>query len=543
MNLRPYQSEMVARVFSSSSRSSLIEAMTGLGKTVTFAEIAKRWHGNVLVLVHREELADQAARTLESIAGEPVGIEMAARTTLDMPLTPPRIVVASVQTLVAAGGRRLEALAKRGFNLVIVDECHHAAARTWRRVLDKFPNARVLGVTATADRADEQSLRSLFSEVLYRYTAHEAIDDGWLVPAMCQSVRIAGLSYAGVRTTAGDLNGADLERVLTAERVPQGFAAGLVEAADAGHRVLAFCPSVACAETVCEIANRRQPGVAAFVSGQTSRLDREAIVRRFRDGDLKVLVNCSVFTEGFDVPHVSCIALCGATKSRAKYVQMVGRGLRTLPGLVDQYETAEARRAAIAGSDKPHLLILDFAGDTGRHRMVGPADVFAGKANDSIKAEVNRKIAESDEAMAIDEATDEVMAEIEAAKAREAARRAKLVADVQLRRSRVLDVRRLDGTITLPPAAVGDPPATERQVAMLDRAGFDTSRMTKKQANRLITEIIQRSKEGRCTIKQEALIRELGGEGDVSRMTRDEASTMIDRLRSYRRPIREVVRR
>ena len=132
MNLRPYQSEMVARVFSSSSRSSLIEAMTGLGKTVTFAEIAKRWHGNVLVLVHREELADQAARTLEYIAGEPVGIEMAARTTLDMPLTPPRIVVASVQTLVAAGGRRLEALAKLGFNLVIVDECHHVSTSECR---------------------------------------------------------------------------------------------------------------------------------------------------------------------------------------------------------------------------------------------------------------------------------------------------------------------------------------------------------------------------------------------------------------------------
>lgn len=529
MILRPYQQDMIQSVLASTARTSLIEAMTGLGKTVVFSHLAKHWSGNVLVLIHREELADQATQTLERVTGEEVGVEMGPRTTLDRSLMVPRIVVASVQSLTASRNARLKRLVTRRPSLVIVDECHHAAAGTWRRVLDHLPDARVVGVTATADRADKRGLGSVFEEVSYRYDAHAAIDDGWLVPVRCRSVRVRGLSYKGVRTTAGDLNGADLERVLTAERVPQGFAAGLHEFTRDGHKVLAFCPSVACAETVCEILNRREDGVAAFVSGTTPRTQRATIVDQFRDGTIRCLVNCSVFTEGFDVPDVSAIALCGGTKSRSKYVQMIGRGLRPLPGTVDGIDTAEERRERIASSPKAHCLIVDFAGDTGRHQLVGPLDVLADDSMpEATRQRVARALQDGGE-RSIEEAVEITEQEIEEQRRREAARRRKVVADVRLRVGQLIDPRRFDAIVPLPPAGRYEPPATERQVAMLAKQKIDTAHLTKRQANRLISEIIQRSKDGRCSIKQEQLIRTLGGTVDHV-TTREEASREIDRL-------------
>ena len=520
ISLRPYQHEMVAAVESSPHRRVLCEAMTGLGKTVTFSELIRRHAGRALVIVHREELADQAAATIERVTGEVVGVEMGARTCVQS-LWPPRVIVASVQSLVAGRHRRLDLLAKSPPSLVIVDECHHVVASTWRRVIDRFPDARVVGVTATADRGDRVGLADVFDDVCFRFNAYDAIDAGWLVPIRASTVQVQGLSYETVRTTAGDLNGADLERVLADERVPQGFAGGLAAFCDRGHKVLAFCPSVACAERVAEICCRRSAGMAACVSGRTPPEERAAMIASFRRGTLRALLNCAVLTEGFDCPDVSAVALLGATKSRVKYVQMIGRGLRPLPGVVDALGSAEERRAAIAASGKQHLLIIDFAGQAGRHSLCSPIDVLAGRLPAEVVRRARRRIESGDE-VDVASAVEDARREEEAARVR----RLKVVASVRLHVRAAVDPREIT-TVALPAPQRWDVPASDRQRAMLERYGVDARAMTKRSAGVVIDEVIRRSRERLCSLKQEQLLRRLGCTLE-SLPTKDEASRMID---------------
>jgi superfamily II DNA or RNA helicase len=518
MQLRPYQQNIVDRIGESDANRMLVEAMTGLGKTVIFSRLAHDWDGRVLVLVHREELADQAERTIRSLVGEDVGIEMAGRTVLGSLLGRPRVIVASVQSLVASGGRRLEQIAESPPSLIIVDECHHATARTWRRVIDRFPAARVVGFTATADRSDKAGLAGVFETVIARYGAYDAINDGWLVPLRAVSVRVEGLDYSSVRTTAGELNGADLERVLCEERVPQGFAAGLHEFADDGHRILAFCPSVACADRVAEILNRRTEGIAEFVSGGTLPAERERIISAFRAGRCRILLNCAVLTEGFDDAGIDAVAILGATKSRSRYVQMVGRGLRPLPGTVDGHSDAIGRREAIAASDKSSMLVIDFAGVAGRHSLIGPLDVLGVPTEPAIHEAAKRVIEESGDG------TD-VMEAIEEARRRAAARRAKIVATAHIRRSEPIDPRMIEG-VSIPPPSRWDEAATERQIAFLDRAGISTKGVTKRAAGKLITHIIERRNQGLSTEKQIRFLRRMGI--DARELTMQQASRLID---------------
>lgn len=535
MILRPYQIDMVQAVEESPHRRVLVEAMTGLGKTVVFTELARRHlaHADgvarVLVVVHRAELAEQACRTISSMTGEVVGVEMGSQSCLgEMWL--PRIIVASVQSLVAGGGRRLGRLADTPPTLVIVDECHHAAASSWRRVIDSFPDARVVGVTATADRADKVGLGEIFGGVAYRYDAYSAIEDGWLVPLRATSVRVTGLSYEGVRTTAGDLNGADLERVLNAERVPQGFAAGLCRFVEQSHKVLAFCPSVAAAAKVAEICNRRMSGVAGIVTGDTPESERSETIARFRAGDIRVLVNCAVLTEGFDCPDATAVALCGATKSRTRYVQMIGRGLRPLAGVVDGILDASERRAAIAASGKPHCLIIDFVGDSGRHSLMGPIDILGGRVPVEVSRRARRIIEDEGDEIDVDAAIERARLEEEQA----IARRASLVAKVQLSIRRPMDPRSMSG-VALPAPARWEQPASERQAAMLERIGVDVRGLTRRQANTLISEVVRRSRLGLCTLRQQRLLRDLGHSTDPL-PTRAEASDLIsDAIGSRRR--------
>lgn len=154
--LRPYQRDAAAAVMGEfrDKRSTLIVMATGLGKTQTFGAIAAVWPGRVLVLAHREELLDQARARLRQMTGEPVGLEQAGYWA-----TGERIVVASVQTLVRE--QRRARFAKAPFGLIVVDEAHHTPAKSYRSILEAFPEARVLGVTATPDRGDGTALQEI----------------------------------------------------------------------------------------------------------------------------------------------------------------------------------------------------------------------------------------------------------------------------------------------------------------------------------------------------------------------------------------------
>ena len=268
--------------------------------------------------------------------------------------------------------------------MLIIDEAHHATSPSYRRVIDYYrtnPALKVLGVTATPDRADEEALGQVFQSVAFDYEVLDAIHDGWLVPIEQQMVHVEGLDYSSIRTTAGDLNGGDLAAVLEAEKNLQQMASASL-AIIGQRRALVFTASVKAAEMTAEILNRHRPGMAAWVCGKTDREERRRVLAEFAAGKLQVVCNCGVLTEGFDDPGVEVVIMGRPTKSRSLYSQMVGRSTRPLPGVVDGPETAEARKAAIAASAKPSCLVVDFVGNAGKHKLITSADILGGKVSE-----------------------------------------------------------------------------------------------------------------------------------------------------------------
>jgi superfamily II DNA or RNA helicase len=356
---------------------------TGTGKTVCFAHVAKTWldsdRGRVLIMAHREELIQQAADKVLQVTGLHADIEMGeSRADQCSLIDQAPVVITSVQTMCRPN--RHERFDPRQFGLLIVDEAHHATAPTYRRVIDHFaqnPDLRILGVTATPDRADEEALGQAFESVAFTYEIETAIQDGWLVPIEQQFVQVQGLDLSGCRTTAGDLNEGDLARIMETEENLHGVVHPALELA--GDRPsLFFMASVAHAERGAEIANRHQAESAVCLHGKTPRDERREKLKAFSRGEFQHLFNCGLFLEGFDETSIAVVAMARPTKSRALYAQAVGRGTRPLPGLVDGLDDAAARRRAIAMSHKPGLLVLDFVGNSGRHKLVSTADILGG---------------------------------------------------------------------------------------------------------------------------------------------------------------------
>lgn len=395
MNLRPYQADALERIQEAlkNGRSTLAVLATGLGKTVLFSHVAKRWDGRCLVLAHREELIQQAAEKLHAVTGEEPSIEMADQRADDQPMYGnAKCVVASVQTLSRESRRRR--FAPDTFGLVIVDEAHHAVASSYRGILNHFDAAKVLGVTATPRRSDELAMGQVFESVAFDYGIEAAVSDGWLVPIRQQMVKVEDLDFSRVRSTAGDLNEGDLERILTEEKALHAVAAPTVELSG-DLPTLVFCVSVDHARLMEELLNRYKPGSAKHLSGKSPREERREWVERFKSGRLQYLCNCGLFLEGFDAPSTACVVMARPTSSLALYVQVLGRGTRPLPGIVDGIDTPTGRLEAIASSRKPNMLVLDFVGNAGRHRIVTAQDVLGGRWGEPVR-EYARKTAESE---------------------------------------------------------------------------------------------------------------------------------------------------
>ena len=488
--------------------------------------------------MHREELAFQAKARIESIAGIDCEIEMAEMKASVNLFNRTPCVIASVQTL----HRRLSQFHPGDFSVVICDEAHHAPAASWLKILEHFkqaPGLKILGVTATPDRADEEALGQVFDSVAFDYEILDAIHDGWLVPVNQQMVHIGGLDFSDVKTTAGDLNGGELAAVMEAEKNLQGMCGSSIELI--GDKPgLMFAASIKHAEMGCEIFNRHRPGMAAFICGSTPKEDRREILKRFTGGDIQILCNVGIATEGFDAPHVAVILNGRPTKSRSLYAQIAGRALRPLTGLVDGLATAEERKAAIAESSKPFALLVDFVGNSGRHKLMTTADILGGKVSDEA-VELAITIAKSKQGQVrmtdlLDEAEKTIREEREQRRLAEAARKARLIAKVQYR------------TQTVPPFEVFDlEPArergwdsgkrlTEKQNALLLKQGIDGHAMPYAQAKAVLNEMFRRWSGKLATYKQCALLKKHGY--DTKEMTMQDASSKIDALakNGWRRP-------
>lgn len=386
--LRWYQQEAKEAVEArlQTCRSTLAVMATGTGKTRLFGAVASDWDGNVLVLAHRDELVHQARRDLEAITGEVVEIEQADLTAS----LSARIVVGSTDTVKQQ--KRLDRFGKDRFQLVIPDEFHHYTARTYRRILDFFDRAKIFGVTATPDRGDRKALGQIADSVAYVFDIQQAIEQGYLVEVLAHEVTLGEIDVSGVGVSGGDLVAAQLDEVMLKA------CAGIVSETlryEPDRQGIAYLPGVKSAELVAELFNRHTPGSCGFVSGATPKEERREMFRAFKEGQLKYISNCMVATEGTDLPTASLIIQGRPTKSRALHTQISGRGMRVLPGVVDHVhgrDGAEERRRLIAASAKPDCIILDFVGNSGKHKLVTAADVLGGKYTEDEVTEAKKKL-------------------------------------------------------------------------------------------------------------------------------------------------------
>ena len=313
----------------------------------------------VIVLAHREELVTQARDKISAIVPEAdVQVEMADFKVADYFGKKADVVVSTVQTQCAscprsattenAQPKRMTKFTPSEFAAVVIDEAHHATARSYRECIDHYcqnDNCRVLGVTATPDRADEMALGNVFDTVAFEYTVTDAIEDGWLVPIRQKLVKVESLDFSGVSTSAGDLNSAELAEVMEDEKNLHGIVAPVLEICK-GKRTILFASSVKHAKRISDIINRglgedrpwssmdydeprKGDGMRAdWICGATSKEDRRTKLKAFKEGKIDILCNVGVLTEGFDDAGVEVIVMARPTKSRALYAQMAGRATR-----------------------------------------------------------------------------------------------------------------------------------------------------------------------------------------------------------------------
>lgn len=354
---RPYQAEALNAVLTAWAEQKNRLAVilpTGAGKTVVFANLiaardqADELPGRVLVIAHREELIQQAADKIRTVVpNRTVGIVKAGR---DEHYAD--VIVASVQTLaVERRRRRIE-----NIGMIIVDECHHAAAQTYIDVLRHFgawTGTPTVGFTATLSRSDG-GLADIWTEVVYRMDTLDLIETGHLVDVRGKRVVVDGLDLDRVKTAAGDLVGGQLGQALEDSNAATVVAEAYKQLAVDRPGVV-FTPTVASARVMAEVMT--QTGIATgVVYGDMPTEERRAALARYKAGDLQVLANCMVLTEGFDAPHTSCAVIARPTKSPGLYVQMAGRALRLHPGKTD-------------------ALILDVVGASTRHKLASLVDL------------------------------------------------------------------------------------------------------------------------------------------------------------------------
>jgi superfamily II DNA or RNA helicase len=358
--LRDYQSDCIAAVrkdWADGYQRLAAVLATGSGKTIIFSHLINEQHQmkdhrRSLVLVHRDELVNQAVDKLSQVSPHlRSGVVKAERNEVEAD-----VVVASVQTLSRPG--RLEQLQDVG--LVVVDEVHHAAAKTWQDVLyglgcfDPDTGVVMLGVTATLARNDEKRLSETIEKVSYTRDILELIQSGYLVPVRGRRVTVDGLTLEEVRLTRGDFADDELGDELVDAGAGQVIAKAYREHASERQGVL-FAPTVAAAHLFAEDLN--SIGITAQpVWGAMPLEERRLTLKRFAAGEIQVLSNAMLLTEGWDAPYVSCAVIARPTTSAPLYIQQVGRILRPHPG-------------------KHDALVLDVVGASTDHRLANLSDL------------------------------------------------------------------------------------------------------------------------------------------------------------------------
>ena len=490
----------------SAHRSQLLVMATGCGKTFCFSAFARHWiqsgKGNVLVLANRNELVQQGAESLERFTGLQCAVDQAAT----MAPRKAQLVMASIDTVKQQ--HRMDRYGKDHFSLIVCDEAHHWAGNTYLRPLEFFSSAKVLGVTATPDRADEKALGKVFDSVAYVFDILKGIESGYLVPFVGRQEELGEIQLDGLAKMQGDLAKGQLDEVMV--RAVEGIVKRTLELYPQ-RQAIAFWPGVKSAEYAMERFNALEPGSSGFISAKTDPMERSRIVDDYRSGKLKRLNNVGIAIEGFDAPATSLIIQGRPTLSRSFYAQTAGRGSRVLPGTVDHIdgeEGASARRAAIAASAKKDCVLLDFVGNSTKHALRMPEDLLGGDYSDEEVALAKKK-AKADKG-------GDVLARLEDAR-RELAAVAAAVRSKVTSVGRSFDPFALSGvdmaSTTREDLRWGRKPPTENQLAALAAMmpkGAKLDGISQREASRLLTERNRRRAAGLSTIAQMARLKEYG---------------------------------
>ena len=507
MELRKYQNEARAAIhteWDGGHRRTLLVLPTGTGKTVVFAKVTEdqvRSGDRVLILAHRGELLDQAADKLTKATGLRCSTEKAEQTSLGSWY---RVTVGSVQSLQQE--KRLKRFPADWFGTIIVDEAHHAITDGYRRVISHFPEAKLLGVTATPDRGDLRDLGEVFDSLAYEYTLPQAIRDGYLVPIKALTVPLR-LDISGVGIQGGDYKPGELDSALDPylEQIAEEM-----KRSCADRKTVVFLPLIKTSQKFARILNAHGFR-AAEVNGTSA--DRSEILADFEAGKYNVLCNSMLLTEGWDCPAVDCIIVLRPTKIRSLYCQMVGRGTRPAEG-------------------KKDLLLLDFLWHTTRHELCRPACLIA--QTEEIAECMTERIAESGAPMELTEV--ETLAESDAVQKREEALAAKLE-EMRKRKRKLVDPLQYEMSImdmdlsNYRPAfgAELEPPSAKQKTALEKFGIFPDEIEHAGQAERLIDSLTQRRDAGLATPRQ---IRFLEGRGfrHVGTWQFEVARKLIDRI-------------
>ena len=505
--LRPYQQQARERIhaeWENGHTRTLLVLPTGTGKTIVFASVAAdqvRAGDRVLILAHRGELLEQAADKLQRSTGLVSAVEKADATCLN---TWFRVVVGSVQTLQRTA--RLERFPHDYFGTIIIDEAHHAITDGYRRILDYFGSARVLGVTATPDRGDMRNLGEVFDSLAFEYKLTDAIKEGYLCRIMAQTIPLK-LDISSVTMSGGDYAVGDLGTAL--DPYLEQIAAEMAQRCK-GRKTVVFLPLIKTSQKFRDLLNSHRFR-AAEVNGQSA--DRKEVLADFDAGKYNVLCNSMLLTEGWDCPSVDCVVVLRPTKVRSLYSQMVGRGTRLSPGKTD-------------------LLLLDFLWMTDKHELCRPADLVC--EDRTVARQMTEHLAETgcpeDIEEAAAQASEDVVAQREEALAKQLEeqrrKKAKLVDPLQYEMS--IQAEDLSGYVPTFGWEAGPP--SEQQTAALEKLGIlpDAVESAGKAAL-LLDRLNKRRDEGLTTPKQIRCLEKYGFQ-HVGTWSFEAARHMIDRI-------------
>lgn len=505
--LRPYQQQARDRIhaeWDAGHTRTLLVLPTGTGKTIVFASVAAdqvRAGDRVLILAHRGELLEQAADKLQRSTGLVSAVEKAESTCLDSWF---RVVVGSVQTLQRTA--RLERFPQDYFGTIIIDEAHHAITDGYRRILDYFSGAKVLGVTATPDRGDMRNLGEVFDSLAFEYKLTDAIKEGYLCKIMAQTIPLQ-LDITSVTMSGGDYAVGDLGTAL--DPYLEQIAAEMARRCKS-RKTVVFLPLIKTSQKFRDLLNT-YGFRAAEVNGQSD--DRRQVLADFDAGKYNVLCNSMLLTEGWDCPSVDCVVVLRPTKVRSLYSQMVGRGTRLSPGKTD-------------------LLLLDFLWMTDKHELCRPADLVC--EDRAVARQMTETLAETgcpeDIEQAAAQASEDVVAQREEALAKQLAeqrrKKAKLVDSLQYEMS--IQAEDLSGYVPTFGWEAGPP--SDKQTAALEKLGIlpDAVESAGKAAL-LLDRLNKRRDEGLTTPKQIRCLEKYGFQ-HVGTWSFEAARHMIDRI-------------